>query len=133
MATPCSKNARGGVGVCRIFSGNLSQIVISSPIYLFHRYFFIDFFNADKLLIKSLHIVTDFVIGNAGVYLCRFYIGVSQHLTNCFNRDTLCKRGRGGKSMPCCVEKKKLYEQLIREESITQSAVYQLISLYSST
>ena len=31
------------------------------------------------------------------------------------------------------MEKKKLYEQLIREESITQSAVYQLISLYSST
>ena len=30
-------------------------------------------------------------------------------------------------------QKKKLYEQLIREESITQSAVYQLISLYSST
>lgn len=31
------------------------------------------------------------------------------------------------------VEKKKLYEQQIREESITQFAVCQLISLYSST
>ena len=94
----------------------LSQIVISSPIYLFHRYFFIDFFNADKLLIKSLHIVTYFVIGNAGVYLCRFYIGVSQHLTNCFNRDTLCKRGGGGKCVPRKVESDRLRKEKQTEE-----------------
>lgn len=30
--------------------------------------------------------------------------------------------------MSCTMEKKKLYEQQIREESITQSTVYQLIS-----
>lgn len=41
--------------------------------------------------------------------------------------------GDRGEAMPSAMKKKKLYEQLIREESITQSAVYQLISLYSST
>lgn len=40
---------------------------------------------------------------------------------------------QGGIGMPACVKKKKLYEQQIREESITQFAVCQLISLYSST
>ena len=72
-------------------------------IYLFHRYFFVDFFNADKFLVKSLHIVTYLVIGNAGVYLCGFYISVSQHLTNSFNGYTFCKRSCRGKSMPCKV------------------------------
>ena len=41
---------------------------------------------------------------NAGVYLCRFYIGVSQHLTDSFNGYTLCKRSCRSKSVPCKVK-----------------------------
>ena len=84
--------------------GGLITTCDKSPILLFHRYFFVDFFNTDKLLVKPLHIITDFIIGNAGVYLCGFYVGVSQHLTNRFNGYTFGKRSCRCKSMPCEVE-----------------------------
>ena len=46
------------------------------------RYFYKD---ADKLLVKPLHIAAYLAVGDAGVNLRSFYICVSQHLGHRFN------------------------------------------------
>ena len=68
-----------------------------------------------------------------GVSLGRLDVAVSQHSTDRFDGNTSFQSNQGRKGVATDVEKKKLYEQQIREESITQFAVCQLISLYSST
>lgn len=68
-----------------------------------------------------------------GIYLCRADAAVSQNLRERFDGHVVRQTNGRGIAVASGVEKKKLYEQLIREESITQSAVYQLISLYFST
>ena len=42
---------------------------------------------------------TDLIIGNAGVNLRGFYLGVSQHFADRFDGNALCKRGCGRKCM----------------------------------
>lgn len=59
--------------------------------------------------------------------------GMSEHDGHVLQGYIVGERDGRPESVPGGVEKKKLYEQLIREESITQSAVYQSIFLYSST
>ena len=59
--------------------------------------------------------------------------GMAEHDGHVLQGYIVGERDGGSESVPGYVEKKKLYEQLIQEESITQSAVCQLISLYSST
>ena len=58
---------------------------------------------------------------------------MAEHDGNILKRHIVGKRDRSPESVTGNMEKKKLYEQQIREESITQFAVCQLISLYSST
>ena len=71
-------------------------------------------------------------INQFGIYLCGQDGLMPQHFLKGFQRHPL-EYGQNGKCVAPDMKKKKLYEQQIREESITQSVVYQLISLYSST
>ena len=48
-----------------------------------------NFLDADKLLVKPLHIAAYLAVGDAGVNLRGFYICVSQHLGHRFNGYTL--------------------------------------------
>ena len=52
---------------------------------MLHGYFLVNFLDADKLLVKPLHIAAYLAVGDAGVNLGRFDIGVSQHLGHRFN------------------------------------------------
>ena len=52
---------------------------------MLHGYFLVNFLDADKLLVKPLHIVAYLAVGDAGVNLRSFYICVSQHLGHRFN------------------------------------------------
>ena len=60
----------------------------ASSLFEWLQGFFINLLDTDKFLIKSLHIVTYFIIGNAGVNLRGFYIGVSQHFADRFDGNT---------------------------------------------
>ena len=72
----------------------------ASSLFEWLQGFFINLLDTDKFLIKSLHIVTYFIIGNAGVNLRGFYIGVSQHFADRFDGNTLCKRGCSRECVP---------------------------------
>lgn len=72
-------------------------------------------------------------VHHTGINLCGLNVGVSEHLGHTLNGNAFGKADFRRKRMSGKMEKKKLYEQQIREESITQSTVCQLISLYSST
>lgn len=82
---------------------------------------------------QGLHFLGNLALGHPCINLGRGDEAMPQHLAHRLYRKSVLQTDGRGKGVPCGVEKKKLYEQLIREESITQSAVYQLISLYSST
>ena len=82
---------------------------------------------------QDFHVAADLLVGYPGIYLGGFQIRMPQKTAYGLDGHTVREQHGGGVRMPGCMEKKKLYEQQIREESITQSTVYQLISLYSST
>ena len=86
-----------------------------------------------KTLLHVVHCFFQAAVHDPCIMLCHTCGGMAEHDGNILKRHIVGKRDRSPESVTGNVKKKKLYEQLIREESITQSAVYQLISLYSST
>ena len=66
-------------------SKDWSQIVTSYQQSRLHSDFLVNLLDADKLLVKPLHIAAYLAVGDAGVNLRRFYVCVSQHLGHRFN------------------------------------------------
>lgn len=50
-----------------------------------HSDFLVNLLNADKLLVKPLHIATYLAVSDAGIDLGRFNVRVSQHFRHRFN------------------------------------------------
>ena len=66
-------------------SKDWSQIVTSYQQSRLHSDFLVNLLDADKLLVKPLHIAAYLAVGDAGVNLRSFYVCVSQHLGHRFN------------------------------------------------
>ena len=90
------------------------------------------FVNVTDFLANFVGILAYLRVNQFGINLCGENGLMPQHFLKGFQRHSL-KYGQNGKCVAPDMKKKKLYEQQIREESITQFAVCQLISLYSST
>lgn len=60
-------------------------LVVREIAAMLHGYLLVNFLDADKLLVKPLHIAAYLAVGDAGVNLRSFYVCVSQHLGHRFN------------------------------------------------
>ncbi len=66
-------------------SKDWSQIVTSYQQSRLHSDFLVNLLDADKLLVKPLHITTYLAVSDAGIDLGRFNVRVSQHFRHRFN------------------------------------------------
>ena len=76
------------------------------PLFFYSTDLLRDLEDAVEFLGESIHILSDLVIGDAGIYLGRGDPFMPKHLADCFQRYALRKRNRRSECMSCHVHRR---------------------------